>query len=70
TYPITGFSWIITYKDLPDANKAKALIDLFTYTTTKGQTFANDLSYAPLPPAVQALDAQLIGGLTIAGKPQ
>lgn len=68
-YPITGFSWILTYKDL-DAAKGRALVDLFTYTTTKGQTFAEDLFYAPLPQAVQDLDGQLIKGLTIGGKAQ
>jgi phosphate transport system substrate-binding protein len=69
-YPITGFSWIISYKDLADANKGKALVDLFKYTITKGQSFAEDLVYAPLPQAVQDLDGKIISSLTVAGKPQ
>src|SRR5581483_772688 len=69
TYPIAGFSWILSYKDL-DAAKGKTLIDLFTYTTTKGQDFAQPLQYAPLPKPVQDLDAKIIGGLTIGGKAQ
>ena len=70
SYPISGFSWIITYKNLTDPAKGKALVDLFTYTATKGQQFAEDLSYAPLPPAVQDLDGKLLKSLTLAGKPQ
>ena len=69
-YPIAGFSWILSYKDLADATKGKALLNLFTYTTTKGQQFAEDLFYAPLPPAVQTVDAKIIGSLTLAGKAQ
>ena len=69
-YPITGFSWILSYQALADATKGRALVDLFTYTTTKGQAFAQDLYYAPLPQQVQDVDAQLIKSLTIAGKPQ
>jgi len=69
-YPISGFSWILSYKDLPDATKGKALLDLFKYTTTSGQQFAQDLSYAPLPSAVQTVDAKIVSSLTIAGKAQ
>lgn len=69
SYPIAGFSWILSYQDL-DANKGKALIDLFTYTTTEGQQFSEDLFYAPLPAGVQKVDSAIISSLTIAGKPQ
>lgn len=69
-YPISGFSWILSYKDLGDVAKGKALLNLFTYTTTKGQQFAEDLFYAPLPPAVQTVDARIIDSLTLAGKAQ
>ncbi|MFI5267924.1 MAG: phosphate ABC transporter substrate-binding protein PstS, partial [Chloroflexota bacterium] len=69
-YPISGFSWALSYQDLADATKGKALIDLFTYTTTKGQQFSEDLSYAQLPPAVQSVDAKIISSLTLAGKAQ
>jgi len=69
-YPISGFSWIITYQDLADATKGKALVDLFTFSTTKGQTYSEALFYAQLPQQVQDLDGQLIKSLTIAGKPQ
>jgi len=70
SYPISGFSWALVYKDQPDAAKGKAMVDLLTYLTTKGQSFAEPLFYAPLPQQVQALNAKLITGLTITGKPQ
>ena len=56
-YPITGFSWIITYKDSPKADMVKKFI---AWATTKGQADSKDLYYAPLPASVaSAIAAQL-----------
>jgi phosphate transport system substrate-binding protein len=45
-YPITGFSWIITWKDSPKADMVKKFI---SWITTKGQADCKALYYAPIP---------------------
>ncbi len=69
SYPISGFSWIVVFKDQKDATKGKALIDLLKYVVTDGQQFAEPLEYAPLPKPVQDLDLKAISTMTIAGQP-
>ncbi|HEX2681652.1 MAG TPA: phosphate ABC transporter substrate-binding protein PstS [Candidatus Dormibacteraeota bacterium] len=55
TYPIAGFSWIILRTSYDDSAKGKAVVYLFKWLVTKGQTDGTDLDYAPLPSAVQQL---------------
>jgi phosphate transport system substrate-binding protein len=56
-YPITGFSWIIFFKDGPKADAVKKFVN---WTTTKGQADGKALYYAPLPQSVtQAVADQL-----------
>jgi phosphate transport system substrate-binding protein len=55
TYPIAGFSWAILETAYSNADKGKAVVYLFRWLVTDGQTEGKDLQYAPLPPAVQQL---------------
>jgi phosphate transport system substrate-binding protein len=55
TYPIVGFSWVILYTSYSDADKGKAVVYLFKWLVTDGQTEGASLQYAPLPTAVQQL---------------
>ncbi len=55
TYPIAGFSWVILKTSYSDAAKGKAVVYLFKWLVTDGQTNGADLQYAPLPKAVQDL---------------
>jgi len=55
TYPIAGFSWVILYTTYSDSAKGKAVVNLFKWLVTDGQTEGKDLQYAPLPSAVQQL---------------
>ena len=48
-YPISGFTWILAYKDMPDKAKATALTRLLFWGIYDGQKYSNDLGYAPLP---------------------
>jgi phosphate transport system substrate-binding protein len=55
TYPIAAFSWIIIHTSYSDANKGKAVVYLFKWLVTDGQSIGTSLQYAPLPSAVQTL---------------
>jgi phosphate transport system substrate-binding protein len=54
-YPIAGFSWVIISTAYTDAAKGKAVVYLFKWIVTAGQSDGKDLQYAPLPSAVQSL---------------
>jgi phosphate transport system substrate-binding protein len=54
-YPIAGFSWAMLYTSYSDKDKGKAVVNLFKWLVTDGQTDGKDLQYAPLPSAVQQL---------------
>jgi phosphate transport system substrate-binding protein len=55
SYPIAGFSWIILHTSNSDANNGKAIVYLFKWLVTDGQSIGAPLQYAPLPTAVQNL---------------
>lgn len=55
TYPIVGFSWVILKTSYSDAAKGKAVVYLFRWVVTTGQSDGSALQYAPLPAAVQSL---------------
>jgi len=67
-YPISGFTWIIVYKELNYAGrpeeKAKALVNLLWWMTHEGQKFAEPLHYAPLSKAAVAKAEKLIKSIT------
>jgi phosphate transport system substrate-binding protein len=54
-YPIAGFSWVILYTAYSDAAKGKAVVYLFKWLVTGGQSDGADLQYAALPFSVQQL---------------
>ena len=57
TYPITSLTWLLVYKRMPDAAKAKKLGEFIRWALADGQADAAALNYAPLP-------ASLISRLT------
>lgn len=56
-YPITGFSWLIFFKDGPKADAVKKFI---SWATTKGQADSKTLYYAPLPESVTQANAAML----------
>jgi phosphate transport system substrate-binding protein len=52
-YPISAFSWVILYTSYTDTSKGKAVVYLFKWLVTAGQTDGKDLQYAALPSGVQ-----------------
>jgi phosphate transport system substrate-binding protein len=67
-YPISSFTWILLYKDQPDAAKGKALVDFLWWATHDGQAYAAPLHYAPLPkefmPQIESKLKAISGGGT------
>lgn len=73
-YPISTFTWIITYKEQSYNNRndsqAKALVGLLKYITGKdGQDIAVKTHYAALPETAQEKTAAIINSITFGGKP-
>jgi phosphate transport system substrate-binding protein len=71
-YPISGFSWVIVYKEQNYNGRSKEratyLLKLLSWMIHDGQKFSNDLNYAPLSAAaVKVGDAQL-KSVTFGGK--
>lgn len=60
SYPISSFTWILVYRNQPDADKGKKLVDFLRWATHEGGPSAAALDYAPLPEViVNRLDARL-----------
>lgn len=51
-YPISGFTWLLVYKNMKDREKAEAMVKFLKWAMSEGQTYAKDLYYAPLPKEV------------------
>src|SRR5438034_1124103 len=66
--PISGYSWIILYKDQADKTKGTALVDyLYWLTTAEGQQYAVNLHYAALPSSMASYDLLVLKGVTSGG---
>jgi phosphate transport system substrate-binding protein len=67
-YPIASFTYLLVYRDQPDARKGEALLRFLWWAVHDGQAMAAPLDYAPLPkPVVAKVDATL-RTLTVQGK--
>lgn len=68
-YPISGFTWLLVYKNQKDRTRGKALVDFLWWAVHEGQKRARDLLYAPLPPRVVKLEEKQILEITYRGQP-
>jgi phosphate transport system substrate-binding protein len=60
SYPISSFTWILVYKNMPNAEKGKQLMDFLHWALHNGEQLAPTLDYAPLPPVlITRLDSTL-----------
>jgi phosphate transport system substrate-binding protein len=50
SYPITSLTWLLVYRQMPDATRAKKLTDFIRWALQNGGAAATALDYAPLPP--------------------
>ncbi len=75
SYPIASFTYLLLYEELSTSptidsmEKARAVVDFIAWAISdEGQTFAEELSYVPLPDAVQELNLETLAGLTYNGQ--
>ena len=61
-YPIASFTWLLVYRNMADATKAKQLSEFLKWAMHDGQQQAAALDYAPLPAnMVMRLDSVVAG---------
>ncbi|MBD2772269.1 phosphate ABC transporter substrate-binding protein PstS [Iningainema tapete] len=51
-YPIVGLTWMMIYRNYPDANKRTAVRNWINWVLTDGQQFNDDLNYTRIPAPV------------------
>lgn len=67
-YPIASYTYILVFKDQPDAAKGKALVDFLWWAVHDGTRFTSGLHYAPLPPDVLSRVEEKLRSITSNGK--
>jgi phosphate transport system substrate-binding protein len=72
-YPISGFSWILIYKEQKYNNRsqdrATKLLKLISWVIHDGQQFSGALNYAPLSAAAVTVGDTILKSATYDGKP-
>ncbi len=72
-YPISGFTWIILYKEQHysgrSKTRAKALVDLLWWCIHQAQRYNESLLYGKLPPAAVERAEAILKSVTYNGKP-
>jgi phosphate transport system substrate-binding protein len=64
SYPISSFTWLLVPERFQDARKGKVVADFLKWMVTEGQKFCLDLTYAPLPKAVVAMEQKAFSKVT------
>ena len=68
-YPIAALSFVVVPRDGPDRAKSEALAKFLWWAVHEGQSFAQGLDYAQLPPPLIARAERSIGELRGGGRP-
>lgn len=68
-YPISGFTYILVYKNQSNAVKGKELARFLRWAIHDGQKLAKPLLYAPLPSSVVSIDDAALKSMRANGKP-
>jgi phosphate transport system substrate-binding protein len=56
SYPISSFTWLLVYQQQTDKAKGEQIVKFLKWALHDGQSYANDLKYAPLPSGVVGLE--------------
>ena len=62
-YPISSFTWLLIYKNQPNADKGKKLQDFLRWALHDGEQSAAALDYAPLPASIVTRLDSIVGSL-------
>ncbi|MFA6149103.1 MAG: phosphate ABC transporter substrate-binding protein PstS [bacterium] len=68
SWPISGLTWILVYKDQKDEARGKAIVRFLKWAITDGQKMEAPLDYAPLPKAVAAKIDKALKQISFKGK--
>ena len=68
-YPIAGMTWILAYKDQPDAAKAKTLVSLLWWNLHDAQKLSASVGYASLGQPVITKAEALVKQISVNGQP-
>jgi len=67
-WPISTFTYLLVYKDMPDGPKGEALLQFLWWAQHDGQKLAPALEYAPLPGPVVTKVENTLRKITVQGK--
>jgi phosphate transport system substrate-binding protein len=67
SYPISSFTWLLVYKTMPDAGKAKKLADFIRWALNEGEQYATALEFASLPAPMKSLVSARIDSIAAGG---
>ncbi|MGB9787739.1 MAG: phosphate ABC transporter substrate-binding protein PstS [Dictyoglomus turgidum] len=68
SYPIAGYTFLLLKREYQDLEKAKAIIKFITWAYEKGDKYAEELLYVPLPDNVKKLALKKLELITYKGK--
>ncbi len=68
SYPISGFTWLLIYRNQTDRAKAQALTRMAWWATHDAQRFNTELGYAPLPDDIVKRSEEKILSITVSGQ--
>jgi phosphate transport system substrate-binding protein len=68
-YPISGFTWLLAYKEMSERPKAIALTRLAWWAIYDAQRYNGELGYAPLPGGIVEKTAAMIKSIVAGGQP-
>ncbi len=63
SYPIVTLSWLLLYREHPNARVSHALKDFVSWGLTEGQRIGQDMGYVPLPDEIVALSRNAVASL-------
>lgn len=68
SYPVSGFTWLLIYKNQTDKAKAQSLTRMAWWATHDAQKYNTELGYAPLPDEIVKRAEEKILSITIDGQ--
>jgi phosphate transport system substrate-binding protein len=69
SYPISGATWLLVYKNMTDKSKATTLTKMLWWNIHDAQQFNADLGYGPLPAELVTKAEAKIKSITVDGQP-